>query len=60
MRVVGEVLTAVEMACDACVRQEKEGRDRYLSTIDNTKVTGWYILLNVWTDIYRPTYRKTD
>eukprot|EP00904_Undaria_pinnatifida_P004055 jgi/Undpi1/13650/HiC_scaffold_9.g03304.m1 len=39
MRVVGEVLTAVEMACDACVRQEKEGRDRYLSTIDNTKAS---------------------
>lgn len=38
-RVVDELLAAVKLACDACVRQEKEDRDRCILTIENTKVT---------------------
>ena len=53
LRVVDEVLTAVKMACDACVRQEKEHRDRCISTIETTKVTDRCL-------INRPTDRRTD
>lgn len=37
-RVVNEMLSAIREACEACVRQEKEERDGFLASIEQTKV----------------------
>ena len=50
LRVIDELLTAVKIACDACVRQEKEDRDRCILTIENTKVGDRYMVIYILND----------